>query len=65
MLGELLQRRFADAAGGADEDGDETRRESGGDAGVRGLDVGERDHCGGCERGLEKSRVGVRKIREG
>lgn len=65
MLGELLQRRFADAAGGADEDGDETRRESGGDAGVRGLYVFERDHCGGCERGLENHRLVVLKIREG
>lgn len=34
MLGELLQRRFADAAGSTDEDGDETRRKDGGDTGV-------------------------------
>ena len=39
MLGELLQRRFADTAGGTDEDGHETRRKSGGDAGIRGLGV--------------------------
>ena len=35
---ELLEGRFADAAGGADEDCDEVRGESGRDEVVRGLD---------------------------
>jgi hypothetical protein len=52
MLGELLQRRFADAAGPADEDGYETRRKSGGDAGIRGLDVDEGDHCCDFVKGI-------------
>lgn len=38
VLGELLQRRFTDTAGRTDEDGDETCRKGGGDAGIRGLD---------------------------
>ena len=45
MFGELLQRRFADAAGPADKDGHETWRKSGGGAEIRGLDVDEGDHC--------------------
>lgn len=51
MLGELLQRRLADAAGRTDEDGDETGRKGGGDAGIRGLDFWEGHHCTE-ERGL-------------
>lgn len=34
MLGELLQRRFADTASSTDEDGDETRWKDGGDTGI-------------------------------
>ncbi|KAL9117089.1 MAG: hypothetical protein Q9187_006380, partial [Circinaria calcarea] len=48
MLGELLQRRFADAAGRTDKDGDEARRKGRGDAGIRGLDVGKGDHGVAC-----------------
>ena len=51
MLGELLQRRFADAASRTHEDGHETRRKSEGDAGIRGLDVEEGDHCCGVAKG--------------
>ena len=34
ILGKVLQRRFADPAGGTNEDGDEAWGKSGGDAGV-------------------------------
>ena len=45
MLRELFQRRLADAVGGTDEDGNETRRKREGDTGVRGLSIREGDHC--------------------
>ena len=57
MLGELLQRRFADAAGSTNKDGHEARRKSGGDAGIRGLDVEEGDHCCGVVKGTCRNEL--------
>ena len=48
MFCELLEGRFADAAGGADEDCDEVRGEDGGNEVVGGLDEGEGDHLCCC-----------------
>jgi hypothetical protein len=39
MLGELLQRRLTDTAGGTNEDGDKAWGKGGGDARIRRLDV--------------------------
>jgi hypothetical protein len=45
VFGKLLERRFADTVSPTDEDGDETRRKGGGNAGIRGLDFWEGHHC--------------------
>ena len=53
VFGEFQERVFADAGGGADEDGCDFGREGGGEEGIGREDGGERDHLERwCEWGI-------------